>query len=76
MPRMSGDADIVAEVVEDAVYVPETALRYQGDRIYVEARNGSDPPLFEAHDVTIGIVDGEKVQIVEGLEAGAEVRLQ
>jgi HlyD family secretion protein len=76
MPRMSGDADIVAEVVEDAVWVPETALRYQGDRIYVETSNGSDPPAFEPHDVTIGVVDGEKVQIVDGLEAGSEVRLQ
>jgi HlyD family secretion protein len=76
MPRMSGDADIVTEVIEDALSIPETALRYQGERIYVEARSASDPTAFESHDVTIGIVDGDRVQILEGLEAGAEVLLQ
>ena len=33
---MSGDADIVTEVVEDAVTVPETALAYRGDQVLVE----------------------------------------
>jgi len=84
MPRMSGDAEIVAEVVDDALSIPETALRYRGDRIYVEARDGgdaqarggADPPGFAERDVEVGIVDGERVQILSGLEAGAEVRLQ
>ncbi|HKJ25084.1 MAG TPA: efflux RND transporter periplasmic adaptor subunit [Myxococcota bacterium] len=76
MPRMSGDAEIVAEVVEDALAIPETALRYRGDRIYVEARDGADPPAFAEHDVEVGIVDGDRVQILSGLEDGAEVRLQ
>jgi HlyD family secretion protein len=76
MPRMSGDAEIVAETVDDALAVPETALRYRGDRIFVEARRNGDAPGFEPRDVEVGIVDGERVQILSGLEAGAEVRLQ
>ena len=35
-PRMSGDADVVVEVAENALFVPETALRYRGEQIYVE----------------------------------------
>jgi HlyD family secretion protein len=76
LPRMSGDADIVTEVVEGALWLPETALRYQGERIYVEALDGGDPPVSAQHDVRIGIVDGSRVQILEGLEEGAVVRLQ
>jgi HlyD family secretion protein len=76
LPRMSGDAEIVTEVVEDALWVPETALRYQGERIYVEALDGGDPPASQPRDVKVGIVDGSRVQILEGLEAGTQVRTQ
>ena len=80
-PRMSGDAEIVAEVVPGAVHVPETALRYEGDRVYVEVvapdegeANGA--PTSERRDVTVGIVDGARVQILDGLEVGQEIFLQ
>jgi HlyD family secretion protein len=75
-PRMSGDAEIVAEVVEDTLAIPETALRYRGDRIYVEVVTGDGSSPVEARDVSIGIVDGTRVQILKGLEEGDEVRLQ
>ncbi len=73
-PRMSGDADIVAEVVEGALVIPETALRYRGEVIYVETRN-HDGSLQE-HIVEIGIVDGDRVQILSGVAEGDEVRLK
>jgi HlyD family secretion protein len=73
-PRMSGDAEIVTEVVEDALLLPESALRYRGEQVYVEARNGDG--LFSPRDVTIGIVDGARVQVAEGLAEGDEVALR
>ena len=73
-PRMSGDADIVTEVVERAVVVPEAALRYRRDEVFVEVANGAGPP--ERRDVRVGIVDGERVQLLEGVEPGEEVVLQ
>jgi HlyD family secretion protein len=73
-PRMSGDAEIVTEVVEGALVVPETALHYRGDQIFVEVVDGAAAP--EARDVRIGIVDGERVQVLEGLAEGEQVRLQ
>jgi HlyD family secretion protein len=73
-PRMSGDGEIVTEVVDGALTIPETALRYRGDDIYVERTNGDGPG--EEQVVRVGIVDGSKVQILEGLEAGDRVRLQ
>jgi HlyD family secretion protein len=73
-PRMSGDAEIVTEVVEDALVVPEAALRYRGEQVYVEAKDGNG--TFEARDVRIGIVDGTRVQVAEGLAEGDEVTLR
>ena len=75
LPRMSGDADIVTEVVEGALIIPETALRYRGEQIYVEKVMRASEARIETADVSIGIVDGAKVQVLSGIEAGTEVRL-
>ena len=74
-PRMSGDAEIVVEVVEEALWIPETALLYDGDRIYVEVTNGV-PAGVRQVDVEVNIVDDGRVQVTNGLEVGTEVRLQ
>ena len=76
-PRMSGDAEIVTEVVADALVVPETALHYRGPEIYVEVIAGRDGQRrLDERPVAIGIVDGSRVQVLRGLEEGEEVRLQ
>jgi HlyD family secretion protein len=72
---MSGDAEIVAEVSEAALTIPESALRYLGEQIYVEVLYADGMPGFETRDITIGIVDGAKVQVLSGLSEGEEVRL-
>jgi HlyD family secretion protein len=73
---MSGDAEIVTEVVEEALVIPETALRYRGEQIYVETVAGESRSSIATRDIEIGIVDGTKVQVLGGLELGEEVRLQ
>ncbi len=75
-PRMSGDGEIVTEVVADALIIPETALRYRGEQIYVETVAHSSATTIVEKDVSVGIVDGTSVQILSGIEAGDEVRLQ
>ena len=42
--------------LHDALVVPETALLYRCDTIYVETPNGGGPP--EAREIKIGVVDG------------------
>ena len=86
-PRMSGDAEIVTEVIEDALIVPETALRYRGADVLVDLAR-TDPATDadgegegegdsrEERVVEIGIVEGDRVQIVDGLEPGVRVVLQ
>jgi HlyD family secretion protein len=73
-PRMSADADIVTEVVEDAVVVPETALRYRGAEVQVDVANGAG--AVEPRTVRLGIVDGARVQILEGVAPGEQVAVQ
>jgi len=66
----------VSEVVEAALVIPETALRYQGERIYVETLVGGDSSRIVPVDVEVGIVDGDRVQVLSGLDEGDEVTLQ
>jgi len=73
-PRMSGDAEIITEVIDDALFVPETALRYRGEQVYVDARDGEAG--FAPRDVSIGIIDGNRAQVADGLAEGDEVALR
>ena len=72
---MSGDAEIVTEVVEDAVLIPETALLYDGDRIYVETVLNGEVPSGGRRDIEIGIIEDSRVQVLSGLEPGEEIRV-
>ena len=66
--------DIVTETVEGAVVIPETALRYRGNDIYVLLAEAL--PEQAERIVQIGIVDGDRVQVLEGLSPGESVLLQ
>jgi RND family efflux transporter MFP subunit len=75
-PRMSADADVVTETVEDALVVPETALVFEGNDVLVERVLRTSAPKLERRKVEVGIVAGDRVQILAGLEPGDEVRLR
>jgi multidrug efflux pump subunit AcrA (membrane-fusion protein) len=66
----------VTEVVEDALIVPETALLYDGERIYVEKVTSSSERHVEEQTIRVGIVDKGFAQVLEGLSVGDEVRLK
>ena len=73
---MSGDAEIITETIDDALVIPETALRYAGEDIYVNVVAEEPGQTEERRNVEIGIVDGDRVQILGGLSAGEKVSLQ
>lgn len=75
-PRMSGDADIVAEVRDGILIVPETALLYDGNKVLVEVVERASGPRLVRQAVRTGIFNADKVEIVEGLAEGDEVKLQ
>ena len=75
-PRMSGDADIVAEVHADALTLPEAALRYEGDAVLDDVVERNSAPRLVPRRVRSGVVSGGRVEIAEGLAEGDEVKLQ
>jgi HlyD family secretion protein len=75
-PKMSADADIVADVHEAALLLPETTLLYEGDDIDVELLQHSSERRLVRRTVKIGISSGDRVEILDGLNEGDEVKIQ
>jgi multidrug efflux pump subunit AcrA (membrane-fusion protein) len=71
-PGMYADANIIAEPVADAVYVPREAVIDTGTKqIAFVAEDGGH---FSPRTVRLGIrADDDRVQIVDGLAAGETV---
>ena len=76
LPRMSADADIVTETAEDVLWVPETALHYEGNEIYLELATASSGESGERLIVELGIIEADRVQLVSGASEGDLVRLR
>jgi hypothetical protein len=60
---------VVLKVVADALTVPGAALKQEATGWTVTTRAGRKP-------VKIGIVDGDRTQIIEGLQLGDEVQVR
>jgi HlyD family secretion protein len=74
--RLSADADIVTEVREGVLIVPETALVYAGDEIVVDVVTGDASAATERRTVEVGATQRDRVEIVRGLNEGERVKLQ
>ncbi|MBI1818317.1 MAG: efflux RND transporter periplasmic adaptor subunit [Deltaproteobacteria bacterium] len=75
-PRMSGDADIVAEVHDSALVVPEAALLYEGNDLVVEVVEHASPARLTRRTVRLGISRADRVEILDGLAEGEVIKLQ
>ena len=75
-PRMSADADIVSEVHDAALTLPESALLYKGNDVEVEVVQHASPAHLVRRPVRIGISQRERVELLEGVSEGEEVKLQ
>ena len=76
LPRMSGDADIVIETASEILWIPETALHYDGDQIFLEKVAVEPDAQSERLTVELGIVEGDRVQLVRGASEGDVVLLR
>jgi len=75
-PKMSADAEIVTETIDQALLIPETALIYEGERVFVDALKNPEDNSPERRAVELGIAADGRIQIVAGLSPGEFVRLQ
>ena len=67
------NARIAVEIHQNALVVPQTALVVQGDETFVFVSKGDK---VEKRKVTVGIRDGNRVEITEGLEENERVVTQ
>jgi multidrug efflux pump subunit AcrA (membrane-fusion protein) len=74
--RMSADADIVSEVHENALVIPEATLLYKGNDVFVEVVGHASGPHTTERPVHTGISNHNRVEVVDGLAEGEVVKLQ
>ena len=72
-PGMSTSNNIVAQVVEEALYIPVEAVHSQGDSItYVVLKDGSS---MIQREVLLGLSNSDEVIVEKGLEQGQSIYL-
>lgn len=71
MAGMSCEVEIVTEVVENILLVPDRAVAEKDERYFVFVVNDKDQ--IEAREITIGRTNYEETEVVSGLEEGEQV---
>jgi RND family efflux transporter MFP subunit len=69
-PDMFANVEIITDVRRAAVSLPESAVLDDGGKkvVFVQTDKG-----YEKHIVTTGIQNGDRVEILDGLQAGDKV---
>lgn len=70
----SANADITLDKRENVLTIPESSLEFSGDSAFVYMVKSEDPQEFERHFVSIGLSDGIKIEVIEGLKESDEIR--
>jgi len=70
-PDMSATADIITQLAENAVAVPNSAIKSDGTTKYVQVLTSAG--ATEKRTITVGISDETYTQVTEGLAAGDAV---
>ena len=73
----SANAEIVLERADNVLTLPESAIEFKGDSVFVWVMTDSVPTQkFVQREITTGMSDGLKMEIKEGLSSGEKVRGQ
>ncbi|MDF9829451.1 efflux RND transporter periplasmic adaptor subunit [Parabacteroides sp. PF5-6] len=71
----SANAEIVLKRAEDVLTVPESTVEFQGDSVFVQLLKQEKPEqLFEKHPIKVGLSDGIKIEVKEGLTESDRIR--
>ena len=72
-PGMTTSNKVIAEVLEDVLFIPVEAVHSQGDSItYIIAKEGLN---ITKHEVRLGKSDSDEVVVLGGIEEGITVYL-
>lgn len=72
---MSADAELILEEHEDVLVIPEGAIIYEEGKTYVNIQDESVPEGVRKIEITKGITDGLRTEVLSGLEEGQIVVL-
>jgi HlyD family secretion protein len=71
----SANAEIVLQRAHQVLTVPESAIEFSGESTFVHILTDSVPEQkFSKQPVTIGMSDGIRIEIKQGLQKGQQVR--
>lgn len=70
----SANAEIVLKSADSVLIIPENCTEFSGDSIFVYLLKTEKPQTFERKQVQVGISDGIRIQIKEGLNEKDKVR--
>ena len=72
---MSANAEVIIQQAQNVLSVPEAALEFRGDSVFVQKVEAESPELRTKEvPVTIGVSDGVTVEIKSGLKKNDRVR--
>jgi HlyD family secretion protein len=69
----SANADIVLDEKKDVLAIREALVQYENTKPYVEIE--TQPQTFIRKDVTLGLSDGIKVEVVSGVSLGDKIKI-
>lgn len=72
---MSADAELILEEHENVLVIPEGAIIYEDGKIFVNIQDDSVPEGLLKIEITKGISDGLRTEVLSGLEEGQVVVL-
>ena len=70
----SANAEIVLAKSSDVLTVPESTIEFSNDSAFVYVMKGESPQVFDKKQVVIGLSDGIKIEIKEGLTLQDKIR--
>ena len=72
---MSADAELILEEHEDVLVIPEGAIIYEDEKTFVNVQDETIPEGMRKIEITKGITDGLRTEVLSGLEVGQVVIL-
>jgi len=70
----SANAEIILNKRTGVLTIPESSVEFSGDSAFVYLLKTEKPQEFERHPVKIGLSDGIKIEVIEGLKANDKIR--
>jgi len=72
---MSADAELILEEHERVLVIPEGAIIYEDGKTFVNIQDDSVPEGIRKIEISKGIYDGLRTEVLSGLEEGQVVVL-